>query len=105
MPCDQQFLMTVSWKDADVSVLKAALIRAGFTIYSENAEGNHLYFRNNTGLRGQFVNGAFVVPQGTDLAPIKAEYSKEAVERAAAKFNWKVKKVNTNKYLLTRRAY
>jgi len=97
--------MTVDWKQADPGVLKAALIRAGFEIYSENAEGNHLYFRNNLGLRGQFVNGAFVVPQGTDLAPIKAAYSKEAVERAASKFNWKVKKVTENKYLLSRRAF
>ncbi len=98
-------MMTVDWKQADPGVLKAALIRAGFTIYSENPEGTHLYFRNNAGLRGQFVNGSFLVPQGTDLAPIKAEYSKEAVERAAAKFNWRVKKVTENKYLLSRKAY
>ncbi len=56
-------------------------------------------------LHEQFVNGAFLVPRGFDLTAIKAEYSKEAVERAAKKYSWTTKKLSANKYELTRRTY
>ncbi len=39
MPCDRIYLQQIDWKLADPDVLKAALARAGFEVFSENAEG------------------------------------------------------------------
>lgn len=87
-----------------MSVLKAALIRAGYTVKALNNENTALQFTKGYE-SGTFQNGTFTVPRDFNLQPIKTEYSKEAVERAASKYSWSVKKMTPNKYELTRRAF
>ncbi len=109
MPCDQIRLQRSDFKNADLAVLRAALIRAGMEITFDSAErGMIRFFDRQTYRTGQFANGAFTVQEGLDVDNIKREYSSEAVERAAKKYAFSLKNIKTtgvNKYVLTRRAF
>jgi len=111
LPCDSLRIQRADYKNADLATLRAALIRAGLSITSEDTERGYLSFRDPQTYRtGQFRNGAFLAQEGIDLENIKREYSCEAVERAAKKFAFSYKapvktKSGSMLYAATRRSF
>ncbi len=105
MPCDAVRVMTSDYKNCDVSVLKAALLRLGMTLYGEDAERGYLYFRAKNGRSGSFGDGRFQLQEGIDVNEIKRAYSREAIEQSSKKYGFSFKQVkgNENQYEVTRR--
>ncbi len=107
MPCDQVRYQYADFSNADLDVLRAALIRDGLEITMENAERGYLYFRDSAGRTGSFQNGKFVTVEGraVDINSIKKAYTQEVIARAQKQYGFTVKKKVGNKITLSRKVY
>ena len=95
MPCDSRITISLELDAARIEVLAAALKNLGF---AENYAG---YIRE--GVKVRLVGKELVIsaPYGVDVNAIRSEIqvatSKEIVNRASVKFNWRINWTANNK--------
>jgi hypothetical protein len=104
MPCDEIILNTVEIKAANVEMLAdaiAALPEADRQVLVKSANSMSMLR-----IAERIVNsGAIPVPAGQEFLAdkIKQEYSRQAIQAAARKFNWRLQEKPGNKMTATKR--